>query len=178
MSNTTNKFSPEVRARAVRMVLDRASEQPPVQCAETGRSLALRLHLCRDLDRLRLRIIDACARRIVLEHALHDDRSIAAGSCTTAPGAAKADSNGRRNTRRLEVAMNVVRRRSARSGRAPLPSPGRPSVAGRNEQNRFWRAIAAGQSSEEAALEAGLLQPVGHRFGGGSLRPTKNHSRR
>src|SRR3954447_15236922 len=31
----------------------------------------------------------------------------------------------------------------------------RPSVAGRNEQNNFWRAIAAGLSSEDAALEAG-----------------------
>ncbi|WP_247399402.1 MULTISPECIES: IS30 family transposase [unclassified Bradyrhizobium] len=60
--------------------------------------------------------------------------------------------------------MNAVRRRSARSGRAPLPSPGRPSVAGRNEQNKFWRAIAAGLSSEDAALEAGLSQPVGSRL--------------
>ncbi len=60
--------------------------------------------------------------------------------------------------------MNVVRRRSARSGRAPLPSPGRPSVAGRDEQNRFWLAIAAGLSSEDAALEAGLSQPVGSRL--------------
>jgi transposase, IS30 family len=93
-----------------------------------------------------------------------DGRSIAAGSCTTATGAAKADSNGRRNTLRLEVAMNVVRRRSAQSGRAPLPSPGRPSVAGRNEQNRFWRAIATGLSSEHAALEAGMSQPVGSRL--------------
>src|SRR3954453_15979134 len=75
-----------------------------------------------------------------------------------------ADSNGRRNTRSLEVAMNVVRRRSARSGRAPLPSPGRPSVAGRDEQNKFWRAIAAGLSSEDAALEAGLSQPVGSKL--------------
>src|SRR5436305_9735728 len=60
--------------------------------------------------------------------------------------------------------MNVVRRRSARSGRAPLPSPGRPSVAGRNEQNNFWRGIAAGLSSEAAALEAGVSQPVGYRL--------------
>ncbi|MGY4292253.1 IS30 family transposase [Bradyrhizobium sp. i1.4.4] len=60
--------------------------------------------------------------------------------------------------------MNIVRRRSAQSGRAPLPSPGRPSVAGRNEQNKFWRAIAAGLSSEDAALEAGLSQPVGGRL--------------
>lgn len=60
--------------------------------------------------------------------------------------------------------MKVVNRRSARSGRAPLPSPGRPSVAGRDKQNRFWRAIATGQSSEDAALEAGLSQPVGSRL--------------
>jgi hypothetical protein len=47
---------------------------------------------------------------------------------------------------------------------SPLPSPGRPSVAGRNEQNKFWRAIAGGLSSEAAALEAGLSQPVGGRL--------------
>jgi hypothetical protein len=63
----------------------------------------------------------------------------------------------------LEVAMNIVRRRSARSGRASLPSPGRPPVAGRDEQNRFWRAIATGLSSEDAALEAGV-SPVGTRL--------------
>lgn len=60
--------------------------------------------------------------------------------------------------------MKVVKRRSARSGRAPLPWPGRPSVAGRDEQNNFWRAIVAGLSSEDAALEAGLSQPVGSRL--------------
>jgi len=60
--------------------------------------------------------------------------------------------------------MSIRKRRSARSGRAPLPSPGRPSAAGRDEQNRFWRAIAGGLSSEEAALEAGVSQPVGTRW--------------
>jgi hypothetical protein len=65
---------------------------------------------------------------------------------------------------KLEVAMKVVSRRSGRSGRAPLPSPGRPSAAGRDEQNRFWKAIATGQSSEDAAFEAGLSQPVGSRL--------------
>ncbi|WP_247454522.1 helix-turn-helix domain-containing protein, partial [Bradyrhizobium sp. CW11] len=60
--------------------------------------------------------------------------------------------------------MKVVSRRSGRSGRAPLPSPGRPSAAGRDEQNRFWKAIATGQSSEDAAFEAGLSQPVGSRL--------------
>jgi len=38
----------------------------------------------------------------------------------------------------------LKRRRSDRSGRAPLPSPGRPAVAGRDELRRFWAAIALG----------------------------------
>src|SRR5215207_7814733 len=75
-----------------------------------------------------------------------------------------ADSSGRRNTLKLEVAMSIRKRRSARSGRAPLPSPGRPPAAGRDEQIRFWRAIATGLSSEDAALEAGVSQPVGTRW--------------
>src|SRR4051795_6785382 len=60
--------------------------------------------------------------------------------------------------------MSIRKRRSARSGRAPLPSPGRPPAAGRDEQIRFWRAIATGLSSEDAALEAGGAQPVGTRW--------------
>jgi IS30 family transposase len=60
--------------------------------------------------------------------------------------------------------MSIRGRRSARSGRAPLPSPGRPQVAGRDGQSRFWRGIAAGLSSEDAALEAGISQPVGTRL--------------
>src|SRR5215204_3233287 len=58
----------------------------------------------------------------------------------------------------------LKRRRSDRSGRAPLPSPGRPPVAGRDEGRRFWSAIAAGMSSEDAAVEAGVSQPVGTRW--------------
>jgi IS30 family transposase len=59
-----------------------------------------------------------------------------------------------------------------------MRSPGRPSVARREERQRFWRAIAAGRSSEEAACAAGVSAPVGVRWfreGGGmpslSLRP-------
>src|SRR3954469_16166324 len=85
-------------------------------------------------------------------------------ACIIATAARKADSSGRRNTLKLEVAMSVRKRRSARSGRAPLPSPGRPPAAGRDEQIRFWRAIATGLSSEDAALEAGVSQPVGTRW--------------
>ena len=34
--------------------------------------------------------------------------------------------------------MNKQKRRSDLAGRAPLPSPGRPPVAGREERGRFW----------------------------------------
>ena len=60
--------------------------------------------------------------------------------------------------------MNIRKRRSDRSGRAPLPSPGRPSVAGRDERRRFWAAIAVGMASEDAAVEAGVSQAVGTRW--------------
>src|ERR1700681_274622 len=76
----------------------------------------------------------------------------------------RADSSGRRNTLMKEVAMKIRKRRSDRSGRAPLSSPGRPSVAGRDERRRFWAAIAVGLESEDAALEAGVPPAVGTRW--------------
>ncbi len=60
--------------------------------------------------------------------------------------------------------MSTRKRRSDRSGRAPLRSPGRPPVAGRVERRRFWVAIAAGKSSEDAAFGAGVPQAVGTRW--------------
>ena len=54
--------------------------------------------------------------------------------------------------------------RKKRSTRARLGSLGRPPVAGRAEQERFWRAIATGLSSEDAALKAGVPQDAGYRF--------------
>src|ERR1700712_1848993 len=60
--------------------------------------------------------------------------------------------------------MSIQKRRSHCSGRAPLPSPGRPPVAGRSELQRFWLGIARGIPSEDAALEAGISQPVGTRL--------------
>ena len=62
------------------------------------------------------------------------------------------------------------RRRSDRAGRPAMRSPGRPRVAGRAEQQRFWKAIARGLSSEEAAVSCGVSSPVGGRWfreGGG-----------
>jgi hypothetical protein len=60
--------------------------------------------------------------------------------------------------------MSIRRRRSQRSGRAPLRSLGRPPVAERSELQRFWLGIAQGMTSEEAALAAGMSQPVGTRM--------------
>ena len=62
------------------------------------------------------------------------------------------------------VAMTRRRRGSDRSGRAPLFSPGRPVVAGRDERRRFWAAIAAGMASEDAAVQVGMSQAVGTRL--------------
>jgi hypothetical protein len=60
--------------------------------------------------------------------------------------------------------MSIRKRRSHWSGRAPLRSLGRPPVAERSELERFWLGIARGMTSEEAALAAGMSQPVGTRM--------------
>ena len=52
------------------------------------------------------------------------------------------------------------RRRSDRAGRPAMRSPGRPPVAGREAQQRFWTVIARGLSSEEARGEQ-VLVPAG-----------------
>jgi IS30 family transposase len=56
------------------------------------------------------------------------------------------------------------RRRSDRAGRGPIRSPGRPTAGRREHRQRFWKAIARGMSSWEAAGEAGISQPVGTRW--------------
>jgi IS30 family transposase len=56
------------------------------------------------------------------------------------------------------------------AGRPPLWSPGRPPVNRREERQRFWRLIAQGLSSEEAAVTCGVSMPLGPRWfreGGG-----------
>src|SRR6266511_2989455 len=62
------------------------------------------------------------------------------------------------------------RQQAIRAMRGQMWSPGRPSVARREDRQRFWRAIASGRSSEEAAAAAGVSQAVGSRWfrdGGG-----------
>ena len=56
------------------------------------------------------------------------------------------------------------RRRSDRAGRGPIRSPGRPTAGRREHRQAFWKAIARGVSSWDAALAAGVSQPVGTRW--------------
>ena len=61
--------------------------------------------------------------------------------------------------------MGVGKRQQAvRAMRGQMWSPGRPSTARREDRVRFWEAIAAGTSSEEAAGVAGVSQAVGSRW--------------
>ena len=54
--------------------------------------------------------------------------------------------------------------RKVRIDRAKMRSPGRPPVLHRSERRPFWKAIADGRSSEEAAHMAGVSQAVGTRW--------------
>jgi IS30 family transposase len=56
------------------------------------------------------------------------------------------------------------RRRADRAGRPPMRSPGRPPVGGREHRHQFWKAIARGLSSEDAARAAGVSPVVGTRW--------------
>jgi IS30 family transposase len=56
------------------------------------------------------------------------------------------------------------RQQALRLYRGQIPSPGRPTVAWREDRVRFWRSIAQGLSSEEAALAIGVSQAVGTRW--------------
>lgn len=54
--------------------------------------------------------------------------------------------------------------RAVRLYRGQIPSPGRPTVAWREDRVRFWAAIARGVSSEDAAVGIGVSQAVGTRW--------------
>lgn len=56
------------------------------------------------------------------------------------------------------------RRRSAQAGRGPIRSPGRPAAGRREHRQAFWKNVARGWSSWDAALDAGVSQPVGTRW--------------
>jgi len=65
------------------------------------------------------------------------------------------------------------RQQAIRQMRGQMWSPGRPSVARREDRQRFWRAIASGCSSEQAAAAAWVSQAVGSRWfrDGGGMPP-------
>lgn len=56
------------------------------------------------------------------------------------------------------------RQKKIREERGLMFSPGRPSIAWRQDRVRFWEAIAAGAKTREAAVAAGISEPVAHRW--------------
>ena len=56
------------------------------------------------------------------------------------------------------------RQRQVQLYRGQIASPGRPTVAWREDRVRFWAAIRRGVSSEDAAGEIGVSQAVGTRW--------------
>jgi IS30 family transposase len=56
------------------------------------------------------------------------------------------------------------RQRQVQLYRGQIPSPGRPSVAWREDRVRFWAAIGRGASSVDAAGEIGVSPAVGNRW--------------
>ena len=60
--------------------------------------------------------------------------------------------------------MKRYRRRSDRGVRAAVRLPGRLREARRENCRQFWRAIAAGRSSDDAAVDAGVSPAVGVRW--------------
>jgi len=62
------------------------------------------------------------------------------------------------------MATMVERQNEVRLYRGQIPSPGRPTIAWREDRVRFWAAIASGAMTEDAAVEAGVSSPVAFRW--------------
>ncbi len=60
---------------------------------------------------------------------------------------------------RWQMATMRERQREVRLYRGQIPSPGRPTVAWREDRVRFWTAIGSGQKTEDAGIEAGVSSP-------------------
>lgn len=56
------------------------------------------------------------------------------------------------------------RQKQVRDYRGQIPSPGRPTVAWREDRVKFWAAIADGAKTEEACVAARVSGPVGFRW--------------
>ena len=60
--------------------------------------------------------------------------------------------------------LSQNRQKRVREYRGQIPSPGRPTVAWREDRVRFWEAITAGSKTRDAAVVAGVSEPVGYRW--------------
>lgn len=61
--------------------------------------------------------------------------------------------------------MGVIeKQKRVQAYRGQIVSPGRPTVAWREDRVRFWAAIARGAKTLEAGVEAGVSEPVAHRW--------------
>jgi transposase-like protein len=77
---------------------------------------------------------------------------------------ARLDSTGPRNTLIVEVLMGrPAGWMTELTGRAPMKSPGKPSLR-RDVERLFWHEIAKGLSSEDAALAVGASSAAGSRW--------------
>src|SRR5256885_5359081 len=74
------------------------------------------------------------------------------------------DSTGRCNTSMLEVLMGrPAGWMKELTGRSAMKSPGAPSLR-REVEREFWRGIAKGVTSEDAAATVGVSQAAGARW--------------
>lgn len=74
-------------------------------------------------------------------------------------------STGRRNRDESGYEMSVWdRQKRVRAYRGQIVSPGRPTIAWREDRVRFWAAIAEGKKTREAGETAGVSEPVSHRW--------------
>ena len=65
---------------------------------------------------------------------------------------------------RCRVGTMRERQREVQLYRGQVPSPGRPTVAWREDRVRFWAAVARGLKTEDAASDAGVSSPVAFRW--------------
>jgi IS30 family transposase len=56
------------------------------------------------------------------------------------------------------------RQREVQLYRGQIPSPGRPTIAWRQDRVNFWAEIAKGNKTDDAAGAAGVSSPVGYRW--------------
>jgi IS30 family transposase len=64
----------------------------------------------------------------------------------------------------LAMATMKERQREVQLYRGQIRSPGRPTVAWREDRVKFWAVIALGEKTDDAAAAAGVSSPVGYRW--------------